>query len=47
MHDVIRKAEELGRPFDEGTVMDWFVQLLTALHYMHSQQILHRNLQTW
>ncbi|XP_052229979.1 serine/threonine-protein kinase Nek11-like isoform X2 [Dreissena polymorpha] len=32
--------------FDEKTVMDWFVQLLLAVHYMHSRRVLHRDLKT-
>ena len=46
MHDVIQKRQESGRPFDVKTIVEWFVQLLTAVHYMHGHQVLHRCLKS-
>jgi len=34
------------RQFDEKIVLDWFVQLVLAVHYMHSLRVLHRDLKT-
>ena len=31
---------------DEKLIMNWFVQLLLAVHYMHQRRILHRDLKT-
>ena len=31
-----------GKLFKEQTIMDWFVQMALALHYMHARKILHR-----
>ncbi|XP_052818939.1 serine/threonine-protein kinase Nek11-like isoform X4 [Mya arenaria] len=34
------------RQVDEKMVLDWFVQLVLAVHYMHSLRVLHRDLKT-
>ena len=43
-HIKLRKKE--GRHFEEHEVIDWFVQIVMALHYVHSKRILHRDLKT-
>ena len=40
--DVIRARR--GQHMDEDDVMARFVQVLLALHYVHSQGVLHRDL---
>uniref|UniRef100_A0A4W6DTC6 non-specific serine/threonine protein kinase n=1 Tax=Lates calcarifer TaxID=8187 RepID=A0A4W6DTC6_LATCA len=45
--DLDCKLEEVrraGRSLPEIQVIDWFVQLLLGLHYMHDRRILHRDL---
>ena len=43
---LINDSKKTKKTFDEKTVMDWFVQLLLAVHYMHSRRVLHRDLKT-
>ena len=31
-------------PLQKRQILDWFVQLSTALHYIHAKHILHRDL---
>jgi hypothetical protein len=35
-----------GCPFDEERILDWTVQIVSALAYMHSLSVLHRDLKT-
>lgn len=42
----ITEHKKAKKQFDEKTVLDWFVQLLMAVHYMHSRRVLHRDLKT-
>ncbi len=42
----IRQHAERREPFSEAQVVDWFVQLAMALHYVHSKGILHRDLKS-
>ncbi|XP_047455864.1 serine/threonine-protein kinase Nek11 [Mugil cephalus] len=45
--DLDWKLEELrraGRSLPESQVIDWLIQLLLGLHYMHERRILHRDL---
>ncbi|KAL4233987.1 Serine/threonine-protein kinase Nek11 [Mactra antiquata] len=42
----IQEYKKSNKKFDESTVLDWFVQLLLAVHYMHSRRVLHRDLKT-
>ncbi|XP_018590068.1 serine/threonine-protein kinase Nek11 [Scleropages formosus] len=45
--DLDCKIEELrqaGRTLPESQVVEWFIQLLLGVHYMHERRILHRDL---
>ncbi|KAL4617168.1 serine/threonine-protein kinase Nek11 [Arapaima gigas] len=45
--DLDCKLEELrqtGRTLPEPQVIEWFIQLLLGVHYMHDRRILHRDL---
>ncbi|XP_074645702.1 serine/threonine-protein kinase Nek11-like [Tubulanus polymorphus] len=42
----ISQMNKSGKSFDETLILDWLVQLLLAVQYMHSQSILHRDLKT-
>ncbi|TDH11219.1 hypothetical protein EPR50_G00058540 [Perca flavescens] len=45
--DLDCKLEEVrreGRSLPETQVVDWLVQLLLGLHYMHARRVLHRDL---
>ena len=45
--DLLAKLNEqkkTGSYFDENTLLDWFIQLCLALKYIHSKNILHRNI---
>ena len=44
--DAVRKASDDHRPFTEQIIMQWFVQIALALHYLHSHRIVHRDLKT-
>ena len=35
---------ELKRTFEETLILDWFIQLTTAIKYIHDRRILHRDL---
>lgn len=40
----IDAAAKDGRPFSEQQAMDWFIQMVLALDYVHKRHILHRDL---
>ncbi|KAL5022684.1 hypothetical protein ScPMuIL_001839 [Solemya velum] len=47
--DLDNKINEFKKQkacFDENSILDWFVQLLLAVHHMHMRRILHRDLKT-
>ena len=44
-HEIKRRATR-NESFDEKQVLDWFVQMVMALRYVHSKRILHRDLKT-
>ena len=45
--DIYTKIKEAkGKNFPEDQILEWFVQMALALHYLHSHKILHRDLKT-
>lgn len=42
--DAIRARAEQQSPLDEDVVMDWFIQIVRAVHYIHERHIVHRDL---
>ena len=43
---TIKRRAKKEDNFTEAEVLDWFVQLVMALHHVHSKKILHRELKT-
>ena len=43
---VISTHRESNTPFKESQILEWFVQSLHALSYLHSKRILHRDIKT-
>lgn len=43
-HIKVRKQK--GEAFSEELIMNWFLQILLALQYVHSKKILHRDIKT-
>ena len=43
---AIKRRAKAEKRFTEAEVLDWFVQLVMALHHVHSKRILHRDLKT-
>ncbi|XP_033104672.1 serine/threonine-protein kinase Nek11-like [Anneissia japonica] len=46
LSDKITAWKKAGKRFDQGVVMDWFVQLVLAVQHMHKRKVLHRDLKT-
>ena len=46
LDEKIRQWREAGRTFEESLILDWFIQLTTAVRYIHERRILHRDLKT-
>ena len=47
--DLDAKINELSKSkkhLEETTILDWFVQLVLAVHYMHTRRVLHRDLKS-
>uniref|UniRef100_A0A3B5A856 non-specific serine/threonine protein kinase n=1 Tax=Stegastes partitus TaxID=144197 RepID=A0A3B5A856_9TELE len=40
----LQEVKQAGRSLLESQVIDWLIQLLLGLHYMHDRRILHRDL---
>ena len=41
---AVKAARAARKPFSEAVILSWFCQLVSALHYVHSLRILHRDL---
>uniref|UniRef100_A0A4X1V4R1 Serine/threonine-protein kinase Nek11 n=1 Tax=Sus scrofa TaxID=9823 RepID=A0A4X1V4R1_PIG len=42
----IQEYKEAGRTFPESQIIEWFIQLLLGVDYMHERRILHRDLKS-
>ena len=42
LHRIIQRQK--GTLFEEHQIMDWFIQLLAAVSYMHEMRVLHRDI---
>ncbi|EPQ06119.1 Serine/threonine-protein kinase Nek11 [Myotis brandtii] len=42
----IQEYKEAGKTFSDGQVIEWFIQLLLGVDYMHERRILHRDLKS-
>ncbi|KAM6223860.1 serine/threonine-protein kinase Nek11 [Rhynchocyon petersi] len=42
----IQEYKEAGKTFPETQIMEWFIQLLLGVDYMHARRILHRDLKS-
>uniref|UniRef100_A0A674JG74 Serine/threonine-protein kinase Nek11 n=1 Tax=Terrapene triunguis TaxID=2587831 RepID=A0A674JG74_9SAUR len=40
----IQEYKEAGKIFTESQIIEWFIQLLLGVNYMHERRILHRDL---
>ena len=39
---MIKQVKEAGKHLDESLIMDWFVQLTNAVHYIHGRYLIYR-----
>eukprot|EP01138_Halocafeteria_seosinensis_P002809 gb/GECG01002870.1/.p1 GENE.gb/GECG01002870.1/~~gb/GECG01002870.1/.p1 ORF type:complete len:768 (+),score=117.31 gb/GECG01002870.1/:1-2304(+) len=44
LEQQVKLANKRGRNFSERQIIDWFIQILSGLHYVHRHRILHRDL---
>ncbi|XP_048190424.1 serine/threonine-protein kinase Nek11 [Perognathus longimembris pacificus] len=42
----IQEYKEVGKVFPENQIVEWFIQLLLGVDYMHERRILHRDLKS-
>lgn len=40
----IKKAKRSQRPFGEVTILNWVIQAINGLKYLHSEKIIHRDI---
>ncbi|KAK6189863.1 hypothetical protein SNE40_001839 [Patella caerulea] len=46
IQDKIQDAERINSSFEEKQIMEWFIQIVMAVQYIHSKKVLHRDLKT-
>eukprot|EP00741_Cyanophora_paradoxa_P015870 tig00020909_g15321.t1 len=46
LNDAIQRQKNAGRLFPEEMILNWFIQILLSLQYIHEKKILHRDLKT-
>uniref|UniRef100_A0A8C5R3X8 non-specific serine/threonine protein kinase n=1 Tax=Leptobrachium leishanense TaxID=445787 RepID=A0A8C5R3X8_9ANUR len=46
LYYVIQQQREKSRPFLEPHIIEWFIQLLLGVSYLHERLVLHRDLKT-
>lgn len=46
LDDKITALKKSGKHLEESQVIEWFIQLVLAVQYMHSRRVLHRDLKT-
>ncbi|KAM4614448.1 serine/threonine-protein kinase Nek11-like [Discoglossus pictus] len=46
LHTCIQQQQERGCYFSEKNVMEWLIQLLLGVNYLHERLVLHRDLKT-
>ncbi|XP_063578268.1 serine/threonine-protein kinase Nek11 isoform X16 [Pongo abelii] len=46
LDDKIQEYKQAGKIFPENQIIDWFIQLLLGVDYMHERRILHRDLKS-
>ncbi|KAL4225202.1 hypothetical protein ACF0H5_015893 [Mactra antiquata] len=44
LDDKIKMAATKSKYFDEVQIMEWFIQIIMAVQYIHSKKVLHRDL---
>ncbi|XP_058289698.1 serine/threonine-protein kinase Nek11 isoform X3 [Hylobates moloch] len=46
LDDKIQEYKQAGKIFPENQIIEWFIQLLLGVDYMHERRILHRDLKS-
>ncbi|XP_071973532.1 serine/threonine-protein kinase Nek11-like isoform X2 [Engystomops pustulosus] len=46
LHCHIQQQKDKGEKFKEGHVVEWFIQLLLGVNYLHERLVMHRDLKT-
>lgn len=46
LYCYIEQQKNKGETFTEGRVMEWFIQLLLGVNYLHERLVIHRDLKT-